>query len=88
MSLCHDGRGMRGSLVAALIGLGLLFDQAAVDRSAQEPQYISTQVVVDPYDVPPPKRDSSRSYSVSTGQDTLDPNGVSPERPLLPVNES
>jgi hypothetical protein len=78
---------MRGSLVAALVGLGLLFDQAAVDQSAQEPQYISTEVVVDPYDVPP-KRDTSRSYSVSTGIDTLDPNGTSPNRQLLPVNES
>ena len=80
--LCHHGRGMRGSLVAALLLVGLVFDQAP-----QEPQYISNEVVVDPYDVPP-KRDTSRSYSVSTGQDTLDPNGVSPERPLLPVNES
>jgi hypothetical protein len=79
---------MRGSLPAILVGLGLLFDQAAVDRAAQEPQYISNEVVVDPYDQPPPKGDTSRSYSVSTGQDTLDPNGVSPERPLLPVNES
>jgi hypothetical protein len=78
---------MRGSLIAALVGVGLLFDQAAVDRVAQEPQYISTEVVVDPYDLPP-KRDTSRSYSVSTGQDTLDPNGLSPERQLLPVNES
>jgi hypothetical protein len=74
---------MRASLVAALLVMGLLFDQ-----SPQEPQYISTEVVVDPYDQPPPKRDTSRSYSVSTGVDTLDPNGVSPERQLLPVNES
>jgi hypothetical protein len=79
---------MRGPLLAALLGLGLLFDQSTVDRSAQEPQYISNEVVVDPYDQPPPKGDTSRSYSVSTGQDTLDPNGVSPERQLLPVNES
>jgi hypothetical protein len=78
---------MRGSLIAALLGLGLLFDQAAVDRASQEPQYISTEVAIDPYDLPP-KRDTSRSYSVSTGQDTLDPNGLSPERQLLPVNES
>jgi hypothetical protein len=78
---------VRWWLAVALSGAVLLFDQSTVDHSAQEPQYISNEVVVDPFEVPP-KRDTSRSYSVSTGQDTLDPNGVSPERPLLPVNES
>jgi hypothetical protein len=74
-------------LAVVLSGVVLLFDQSTVDRSAQEPAFISTEVVVDPYDVPP-RRDTSRSYSVSTGVDTLDPNGVSPNRQLLPVNES
>jgi hypothetical protein len=76
--------------VLAFLGTGSVAyaDGQSVDRSAQEPQFISTEVVVDPFDAPPPKQDTSRSYSVSTGPDTLDPNGVSPNRQLLPVNES
>jgi hypothetical protein len=60
----------------------------ATDRSAQEPQFISTEVVVDPFDQPPPRRDTDVSPNVSTGPSTMDPNGTSPNRQLLPVNES
>ena len=62
--------------------------QSAPDKSAQEPQFISTEVVVDPFDQTPPPRDTSVSDNVSTGPSTMDPNGVSPHRQLLPVNES
>jgi hypothetical protein len=77
------------SLVLLLASVSVSYaDESNADRAAQEPQFISTEVVVDPYDLPPPRGDTSRSYSVSTGPDTMDPNGVSPHRQLLPVNES
>jgi hypothetical protein len=79
--------------MGAVIAGGLLLARVAVSYAAdqanpQEPQFISTEVVVDPYDQPPPRGDTSVSDDISTGPSTMDPNGVSPNRQLLPVNES
>ena len=79
---------MAGMLLAGALDLSSASAQSTPDRSAQEPQFISTEVVVDPFDQPPPRRDASVSSNVSTGPSTMDPNGVSPNRQLLPVNES
>jgi hypothetical protein len=79
--------GLSVALAGLLLTATTSHAQSQADRSAQEPQVISNEVVVDPFDQPPPRRDTSRSAS-SAGDDTMDPNGVSPSRQLQPVNES
>jgi len=61
--------------------------QPPPDQAAQEPLFISTEVAVDPFDQPPPKRDTFVSAS-SVGDDIMDPNGLSPHKQLQPQNES
>jgi hypothetical protein len=79
------GIALAGLLLTATIGQAQ--SQSQPDHSSQEPLFISTEVVVDPYDQPPAKSSEPRS-ATSVGDDIMDPNGVSPLKYVQPVNET